>query len=316
MCNCGKQFVFSELKYYFGKHFYTGNAAYKIGSSSPSGWLNPREMPNQIRLNRTYEEVKGMNFFSSKSITNNLLGFQDSLRNNLFKYPALVPVMKWKDSIPPATVSSLNAVKNSSGVQLTWNKPTVNPAKYFIVYRFDDSAQVNINDPRNILAITINDTTKYLDTKPILVNTQKVTYVVTSIDRLHNETPNDSSNTFKLNLVVSVGQEAIDKPIKFELMQNYPNPFNPSTKIKFTIPSADSPLLGGARGGYVTLKVYDILGNQVATLVDEIKPSGTYEVEFSAKDGLASGIGYASGVYFYQLRAGSFMETRKMQLLR
>ena len=190
---------------YFGKHFYTGNAAYRIGNSG--AWANSSEMPNQIRLNRTYDEVKGMNFFSSKSITNNPLGFQDSLRSNLFKYPALVPVMPWKDSIPPSTVSNLSAVKNTSGVLVTWNKPTLNPAKYFIVYRFDDQAPVNINDPRNILAITFNDTTSYLDIKPIAANIQSVTYVVTSLDRLHNETPNDSSNTYKLNLLVAVEQE-------------------------------------------------------------------------------------------------------------
>jgi uncharacterized lipoprotein YddW (UPF0748 family) len=293
---------------YFGKHFYTGNAAYRIGNTG--AWQNPSEMPNQIRLNRTYEEVKGMNFFSSKSITNNPLGFQDSLRNNLFKFPALVPVMQWKDSIPPATVSNLSAVKNSSGILVTWQKPTSNPAKYFIIYRFDDSAQVNINDPRNILTITINDTTSYLDTKPIPVSTQKVTYVVTSLDRLHNETPNDTTNTFKLNLVVSVEDDESKLPLEFELKQNYPNPFNPTTKIKFTTPSTDSPLLGGARGGYVTLKVYDILGNEVATLVDEYKSAGTYEGEFSANGGLASGI------YFYQLKAGNFVETKKMMLMR
>jgi hypothetical protein len=102
----------------------------------------------------------------------------------------------------------------------------------------------------------------------------------------------------------------------FVLYQNYPNPFNPTTKIKFTIPG--SPLLGGdGTGGLVTLKVYDVLGNEIATLVNEEKPAGTYEVEFSAEDG------YASGVYFYQLKAtpgggqaGSFVETKKMLLLK
>lgn len=291
---------------YFGKHFYTGNAAYKIGSSSPSAWLNPSEMPNQVRLNRTNEAVKGMNFFSSKSITNNLLGIQDSLRNNLFKYPALVPVMKWIDSIPPDAISNLNAVKNSSSVLLTWNKPIVNPAKYFIIYRFDDSTQVNINDPRNILAITINDTTSYLDTKPIAANVQSITYAVTSLDRIHNETPQDSSNTYKLNLLVTVEQDGFEKPNKFELMQNYPNPFNPSTKIKFTVPHS---LLSLGEGMGVRLIVYDILGNQVATLVDEWKDPGEYEVEFNASK-------LSSGIYYYQLRAGDFVQSKKMQVIK
>ncbi|RKY91699.1 MAG: hypothetical protein DRQ13_11140, partial [Ignavibacteriae bacterium] len=87
-----------------------------------------------------------------------------------------------------------------------------------------------------------------------------------------------------------------------------PNPFNPSTKIKFSIPQ--SPLLGGdGKGGLVSLKVYDVLGNEIATLVNEEKPVGIYEVEFDASM-------YSSGVYFYQLRAGSFIDVKKMILLK
>ncbi|MDY0081984.1 MAG: T9SS type A sorting domain-containing protein, partial [Ignavibacteriaceae bacterium] len=97
--------------------------------------------------------------------------------------------------------------------------------------------------------------------------------------------------------VVSVEKEESPIPTEFKLEQNYPNPFNPTTKIKFTIPQTDNPLLGGARGGFVTLKVYDILGTEITTLVNEEKPAGNYEVEFSGND-------LTSGIYFYQLKAG------------
>ena len=70
-------------------------------------------------------------------------------------------------------------------------------------------------------------------------------------------------------------------PTIFTLEQNFPNPFNPSTKIKYSIPSANSSHLGGARGGLVTLKVYDILGNEIATLVNEEQTAGNYEIEFN-----------------------------------
>ena len=94
----------------------------------------------------------------------------------------------------------------------------------------------------------------------------------------------------------------------FNLSQNYPNPFNPSTKIKFTI--SQSPLIGGGgRGGLVTLKVYDVLGNELTTLVNQEKPAGEYEVEFNS-------INLPSGVYFYQLKAGSLVETKKMILMK
>lgn len=90
---------------------------------------------------------------------------------------------------------------------------------------------------------------------------------------------------------------------KFELMQNYPNPFNPLTKIRFNIPSL------GFEQVQTDLKVYDILGNNVVTLVDEFKKPGSYEVNFDATN-------LASGIYFYQLRAAFFFETKKMILLR
>jgi endonuclease/exonuclease/phosphatase family metal-dependent hydrolase len=103
----------------------------------------------------------------------------------------------------------------------------------------------------------------------------------------------------------------------FVLYQNYPNPFNPSTKIKFTIPTSPlnpSPYQGeGNRERFVTLLVYDVLGNEIATLVNEEKPAGSYEVEFSR--GLIHQT-LTSGVYFYQLRAGGFIETKKMLLLK
>jgi len=88
-------------------------------------------------------------------------------------------------------------------------------------------------------------------------------------------------------------------PREYSLSQNYPNPFNPSTKIRFAIPQT----------GFASLKVYDVLENEITILVNEEKPTGEYEVEFS-------GNGLTSGVYFYQLKAGSFIETKKMVLLR
>jgi hypothetical protein len=74
-----------------------------------------------------------------------------------------------------------------------------------------------------------------------------------------------------------------------------------------------NPLPGGARGGLVTLKVYDVLGNEVATLVNEEKPAGEHQVEFQSTVG---GHQLASGVYYYQLKAGNYIETKKMILLK
>ncbi|MBK9097227.1 MAG: T9SS type A sorting domain-containing protein [bacterium] len=104
------------------------------------------------------------------------------------------------------------------------------------------------------------------------------------------------------SIVVSV--ENTEPAKTFFLSQNYPNPFNPVTKIKYSIPQ-------DVRGEKqeVMLKIYDVLGREIATLVNEEKPAGEYEVEF---DGSA----LPSGIYFYRLKAGAFSETRKMVLLK
>ena len=96
-------------------------------------------------------------------------------------------------------------------------------------------------------------------------------------------------------------------PDDFKLYQNYPNPFNPTTKISFSISAVLTEYYPELRK--VLLKVFDILGNKVATLVDKELTVGNYAVEFDASD-------YSSGVYFYRLTAGNFTATKKMILLR
>jgi len=111
-------------------------------------------------------------------------------------------------------------------------------------------------------------------------------------------------------IITNISPEDISLADGFELMQNYPNPFNPSTKIEFRIAYLPD---GKAGFGFVSLKVYDILGNEVAILVNEEKQAGRYVVEFKP----ASSIKYpASGVYFYRLQSGGFIETKKMILLK
>ena len=104
--------------------------------------------------------------------------------------------------------------------------------------------------------------------------------------------------TFSKDTVSSV-EENYFEPNDFYLLQNFPNPFNPLTKIKYSIPQSS----------FVILKLYDILGNEIETLVSEEKPSGIYEVEFNASN-------LSSGIYFYQLQAGGFMSTKKLVLLK
>ena len=101
-------------------------------------------------------------------------------------------------------------------------------------------------------------------------------------------------------IVVSANEENLSNvPNSFLLKQNYPNPFNPSTKISWQAPVRS----------WQILKVYDVLGNEIAILVDEEKEAGYHSIDFNASE-------LPSGVYFYQLRTGSFVETKKMLLLK
>lgn len=92
-------------------------------------------------------------------------------------------------------------------------------------------------------------------------------------------------------------------PTEYKLEQNYPNPFNPSTRIRYQVSSISQ----------VSLKVYDILGNEVTTLVNEQKEPGYYEIDFSATGGASS---LASGVYIYRLQANNYISTKKMMVLK
>ncbi len=106
----------------------------------------------------------------------------------------------------------------------------------------------------------------------------------------------DNDGSFKYSQIV---EASFMKPDKFELSQNYPNPFNPSTTIKYSV----------ANAGFVTMKLYNIVGEEVATLINEEESAGYYQIKFNASN-------LASGIYFYTLTAGNFRETKKLVLLK
>jgi hypothetical protein len=134
----------------------------------------------------------------------------------------------------------------------------------------------------------------------------------TVIDSVIIEWPSDTVdiytdiavNTFYIategqDIVTSIKDKDYTIPEKFELGQNYPNPFNPTTIVRYSVPELS----------FVTIKVYDVLGGEIVTLVNEEKVVGSYEVDFNAAQ-------LPSGIYFYRLQAGSFVETKKMVLMK
>jgi hypothetical protein len=105
--------------------------------------------------------------------------------------------------------------------------------------------------------------------------------------------------TIKYSQSIGINQISSNTPDQFRLFQNYPNPFNPSTKIRFDV----------SKSSYIKLVVYDALGKIVAIPVNENLKAGVYEAEFDGSD-------LSSGVYFYRIQAGEFVETKKMLLLK
>jgi hypothetical protein len=186
----------------------------------------------------------------------------------------------------PVELTSFSAIYNKTDITLQWETATELNNKGFKVERSIDQC-----DWKNIAFIQGNGNSTspkvygYVD-NDLLAGDTKFQYRLKQIDY---------DGSFGYTDIVEV--EVV--PEQYELLQNYPNPFNPSTKIVFSIPEAS----------FVQLKVYDVLGNEVSTLVNEEHNAGVYSIDFS-------GTRLTSGTYFYRLKAGNYVEIKKMVLLK
>jgi hypothetical protein len=173
----------------YNRHLYIGQAAYRINEKMVSNFKHADEVPNQIKLIRANPRVQGSVFFSSKSLTDNRLGFTDSLKNKYYRHPALPPVMLWLDSVPPNVPRNLTVKKENGNVRLSWETPLPAADKEavygYVVYRFEGTEKTDINDPKNILHIQYSADPFYVDTTTEQGKTYL--YIVTAIDRLKNE---------------------------------------------------------------------------------------------------------------------------------
>ncbi|MFC6996536.1 glycoside hydrolase family 10 protein [Rufibacter roseus] len=182
----------------FGKHNYIGQGTYRVNTDARfTEWHDPLESGRQLRLNRSTEGVHGSVYFSSKSVMNNPLGVQDSLRQNFYRMPALIPTMPWLDSIPPVAPKKVKATATKECVALTWQAPEKasdgDTARYYVIYRVPQGHLINKENPAHILTLHYGQETGYSDktAKP----GERYTYAVAAVDRLHNESPlSETSN--------------------------------------------------------------------------------------------------------------------------
>jgi hypothetical protein len=215
----------------------------------------------------------------------------------------VVPITMTIDNAVPVELVSFNAEMVDGNVVLNWSTATETNNLGFQIEITVRSPQSPISNWENKGFVSGKGTT-----------TERTFYSFTE----KNEKPGtylyrlkqiDFNGTYSYSNEVEI---EVTGPKDFALYQNYPNPFNPSTTIKYAIASPN--LSEGEALIKVTLFVYDILGNEVVTLVNEEQSAGNYEVELNT--GQLGKISLTSGVYFYQLNAGIYSSTKKLMLLK
>jgi len=177
---------------HYGTHIYIGQGMYRInGESGTQAWRNPMEIPEQIILNRSLTNIKGSCFFSSKSLTNNPLSVTDILREDPYRYPALPPKMSWLNAEKPKQPVNVVVSDSRNGFLVEWDQMK---DAYTIVYRFKGRKVGDLKDASNIISIQSNTSNFYFDTE--IKRFRKYTYVVTSLNRLFEESsPSESITT-------------------------------------------------------------------------------------------------------------------------
>ena len=206
------------------------------------------------------------------------------------KGPNGTPVHKRKVTLVvglviPVELTAFNASVNKNDVVLNWTTATELNNLGFEIQRRSDNG-----DFTSLGFINGNGTTTEMNDYSF---TDKTVDAGSYTYRLMQK---DFDGTFAYSQEVEVD---IDLPLDYSLDQNYPNPFNPTTTIRYAIPEDN----------FVSIKLYDVLGNEVITLVNEQKQAGRYEMLFNASN-------IASGVYYYQINSGSFTQTRKLMLMK
>ena len=302
---------------------------------------------NNVHANRA-RGILGETYFFYEGIANVNRKNGDSLRATVYTDDALLPYRKgnnWRPKAPIVNEDDTNAIK--SGIWVNNVSPgykggilvardtgfakidyrfTVPAAAWYEIYAYiggsptiyTTKAPYLINNGRDTFTVYFDQSKSTASTWQKIATTQldSGTYTVVSLTNSFGESSKllmtDGimlllNRRLSPDAFIPTGVKKNDKnngPISFTLNQNYPNPFNPTTTIKYQMSDV----------GHVSLKVYSVLGKEVATLAHGLHNAGNYSVSFSAVGGDDSHL--SSGVYFYQLRSGTFQATKKMVLIR
>jgi hypothetical protein len=257
-----------------------------------SSWSNEQTMSSDYFYNSDENNIG----FSTSS--NDLYVSWKAYNNNYIKY-------RQYDAAPLAPQNLSVSINSGDESVLTWipnNEPDVRTTSgKYKLYRAETDLNGNLGS--YYLVATINAVnggvavSSWIDTEAGKSKTRKLYYKITAVDISQHESAY-SNEVWRWGKIpkISTGEYTINS---YELEQNYPNPFNPSTKITYSIKEE----------GLVALKVYDILGKEIVTLVNENKPAGNYEADFNASQ-------LPSGMYIYKIQSGNFTDVKKMLLTK
>ncbi len=231
-----------------------------------------------IILNFTMNSAWVTNNCELVSFIQNLNG-KEILQGNKVAITELSPL--------PVELTSFDAKAIAGKVNLNWTTATeINNYGFEVERSFDGSSFFTVGFVRGNGTTTEPRAYSFMD--ELAVNgTETIYYRLKQVDY---------NGAFQYSDIVSV---VFDLPTDYALGQNYPNPFNPSTKIKYSVPQS----------GLVSIVVYDLTGQEVISLINEVKEPGNYEINFNAT-------GLSSGVYFYKMTANNFTQVKKMSILK
>lgn len=180
---------------------YIGHAIYRVdGNSSSVGWDDPQQLSRQLQYNRLSNDISGSIFYNTNTLVKNNMGVRDSIKK-IYKNQVLQPAMPWKDNIAPNAPNEVLVRKTGNfGYTVSWETPSIARDKdevwSYVVYRFDNLESINLEDSQAIIAVLVNDgTNAYLD-KTANLNQNNV-YIVTALDRLHNESASSNPSQWQ-----------------------------------------------------------------------------------------------------------------------
>ncbi len=251
-----------------------------------------------------YRNYDGSGWIEEESLDNNYIFTSNisSVSNDLY--------ITWKpesgsyimyrqfDAVPLAPQNLAVTTSSNSHPLLSWSRNNEPDIQHYKIYKWT-YAELGWFYYATTTSTSFEDVNEIIQSGGAHANERWVYYRVTAVDQYPYESPNSNQVGIKVKGAAldkfSTGTEIYE----YSLAQNYPNPFNPSTKISYSI----------KEDGFITLKVYDILGVEIATLVNEQKTAGDYEAEFNAAN-------LPSGMYIYKLQSGSFTDVKKMLLTK